>query len=106
MNNTLVVFGLIHLPQKYEVEKDVVMGIAVFMSFVSIVANGLLLLVYIFNEVAIRTAPVSEHLFAIRTAMLTHMRSEAMFNFSYGDGFLKVYSIRTVFVRGPYELPI
>ena len=31
-------------------------------------------------EVAIRTAPVSEHLFAIRTAMLTHMRSEAMFN--------------------------
>ena len=31
-------------------------------------------------EVAIRTAPVSEHSFAIRTAMLTHMRSEAMFN--------------------------
>ena len=45
MNNTLVVFGLIHLPQKYEVEKDVVMGIVVSMSFVSIVANGLLLLV-------------------------------------------------------------
>ena len=31
-------------------------------------------------EVAIRTAPVSENSFAIRTAMLTHMRSEAMFN--------------------------
>ena len=62
---------------------------------------------------AIRTAPVSENSFAIRTAMLTHMRSEAMFNLfvrrctTYGDGF-KVYSyhIRMVFVRGPYELPI
>ena len=41
----LIVFGFIFLPQKYKVEKDVVMGLMAFMSFVSIVANGILLLV-------------------------------------------------------------
>ena len=37
-------------------------------------------IIFLENEVAIRTAPVSEHSFAIRTAMLMHMRSEAMIN--------------------------
>ena len=32
------------------------------------------------NEVAIRTAPVSQHSFAIRTAFVLHMRNKAMFN--------------------------
>ena len=56
-------------------------------------------------EVAIRTAPVSEHSFAIRTAMLMHMRSEAMFNlFIRRSTAMVLKFIRTVFVRGPCEL--
>ena len=31
-------------------------------------------------EVAIRTAPVSQHSFAIRTVFVLHMRNKAMFN--------------------------
>ena len=56
---------------------------------------------------AIRTASVSEHSFAIRTAMLMHMRNEAMFNlFVRRSTAMVLKFIRTVFVRGPYELPI
>ena len=41
----LLTFGFIMLPERYKVEKDVVMGLMAFMSFVSIAANGILLLV-------------------------------------------------------------
>jgi hypothetical protein len=41
----MLVFGLITLPQKYEVEKDVVMGFIALQSIISIIANGILLLV-------------------------------------------------------------
>ncbi|CAB4021696.1 Hypothetical predicted protein [Paramuricea clavata] len=52
MNNTsqqsrLTVFGFIKLPLEYEVEKDVVMSFIALMSFVAIIANGILLLVII-----------------------------------------------------------
>ena len=43
----LVVFGFITLPQKYEVEKDVAMSFVALMSFVAIIANGILLFVII-----------------------------------------------------------
>ena len=45
--NQLVVFGFINLPQKYEVERDVVMNFIALMSLTSIIANGILLLVII-----------------------------------------------------------
>ena len=41
------------------------------------------------NEVAIRTAPVSQHSFAIRTAFVLHMRNKAMFNLFVRRMFLK-----------------
>ena len=43
----LVVFGFITLPQKYEAEKDVAMGFVALLSFVSIIANGILLVVIV-----------------------------------------------------------
>ena len=43
----LVVFGLITLQQKYVAEKDVVMGFVALLSFVSIIANGILLVVIV-----------------------------------------------------------
>ena len=43
--------------------------------------NGLPTFTYeiLTNEVAIRTAPVSQHLFAIRTVFVLHMRNKAIF---------------------------
>ena len=38
---------------------------------------------------AIRTAPVSQHSFAIRTAFVLHMRNKAMFNLFVRRMFLK-----------------
>jgi hypothetical protein len=43
----LLLFGFIKLPQKYEVERDVAMSVVALMSFVGIIANGILLLVII-----------------------------------------------------------
>ena len=42
-----VVFGIITLPQKYETEKDVVMGFVALLALVSIIANGILLAVIV-----------------------------------------------------------
>ena len=44
---SLLVFGFIPLPQKYEDEKDVAMGLVALMSIISIIANGILLLVIV-----------------------------------------------------------
>ena len=41
----LVIFGFITLPQEYKVEKDIAMSFVALISFFSIVANGILLLV-------------------------------------------------------------
>ena len=50
-----------------------------------------------FNEVAIRTAPVSQHLFAIRTVFVLHMRNKAMFNIFERQCFQNLFG-RTIFV--------
>ena len=47
INQYLIVFGLIKLPQKYELERDVVVNFVALMAFAGIITNGLLLLIVI-----------------------------------------------------------
>ena len=56
-------------------------------------------------EVAIRTPPVSQHSFAIRTAFVLHMRNKAMFNLFVRRMFLKF--IRTAAnIKAPHNIDI